>query len=179
MVIICLLILLQELKTQHMICRGNEKDLLLYEFYNHRATNFRAQSGTDTSHPFTQTSENLLCATQCTQSWDCRDERRYPPRGAHLHRLLSKAKKYSHNWAHSWLAHKDYAEHICEGSLAQLGMRRRKAGKGEGVLCRLEIRELELRQQETFFSETFGSDAELDVTQQVRIRELTAPSFLW
>ena len=28
MVIICLLILLQELKTQHTICRGNEKDVL-------------------------------------------------------------------------------------------------------------------------------------------------------
>ena len=36
MVIICLLILLQELKTQHTICRGNEKDVLLYESHNHR-----------------------------------------------------------------------------------------------------------------------------------------------
>ena len=36
MVIICLLISVQELKTQHMICRGNEKDVLLYEFHNQR-----------------------------------------------------------------------------------------------------------------------------------------------
>lgn len=36
MVIICLLISVQELKTQHMICQGNEKDVLLYEFHNRR-----------------------------------------------------------------------------------------------------------------------------------------------
>lgn len=35
MVIICLLILLQEQKTQHLICRGTEKHLLR-EFDNHR-----------------------------------------------------------------------------------------------------------------------------------------------
>lgn len=73
----CLLILLQELKTQHMICRGNEKDTLLYEFCNHRTSNYRAPSGTYTSHSFTQTSEYLLCARQCTKYWDRRDERRW------------------------------------------------------------------------------------------------------
>lgn len=41
MVIICLLILIQELKTEHMFCKGIEKYLLLYEFYNRRTINYR------------------------------------------------------------------------------------------------------------------------------------------
>lgn len=61
MVIICLLILLREPKTQYVICRGNEKDLLFYEFYNHRTTNYRTPGGIYTSHLYSDFGVPTMC----------------------------------------------------------------------------------------------------------------------
>lgn len=46
--------------STHVMWRGIKKYLPLHEFYNHRAINYRAWSGTYTNDPFTQTSEYLL-----------------------------------------------------------------------------------------------------------------------
>lgn len=79
MVIICLLILLQELKTQHMICRGNEKDVLLYEFHNHRQLITGHKVGHTPAIPLLKLLSAHYVPGNVLQRWACRDEGGWSP----------------------------------------------------------------------------------------------------